>query len=262
MNAADMTIPIPVVWEKYKMANDMQARDALISHYLHLVKYVVGRVAAGLPSFVSVDDLYSTGITGLIKAIERYDLAKKNKFETYAILVIKGTIIDELRALDWIPRSVHQKANQVGRAQEELQKNLGREATDAEIADHLGISKSDFEELLTRIRPAILIPLDAESSCDDEGISMAERIADERASKSDQEADRHACKRLLDEIIHEMPDQEKMVLMLYYYEDLMLKEIGKIMGISESRVSQIHTKAILRLRTRLGDLREEFSHLL
>lgn len=251
------------LWEQYYRAKRRpEERDQLIVHYLHLVKFVVGRVASGLPGYVKLDDLYSSGVTGLIKAVEKFDPTKNNKFETYAILLIKGAIIDELRKLDWIPRSVHQKANLIASAQATLQQTLGRDPTDQELSEHLGLSEEGLGELLERVRPAILISLNAEITGDEEeGMSISERIADVKAPTGFDIAHRNEFCALLGKVIAELPDQERQVLILYYYEELMLKEIGKIIGVSESRVSQIHTKALLKLRTKLKGFASEFSTL-
>lgn len=244
---------LDILWKNYKESADIDLRDKLIVHYLHLVKFVVARIAAGLPTHIKLDDLYSSGITGLMKSIEKFDIEKKSKFESYAMLLIKGSIIDELRALDWIPRSVHQKANQIAAAQHDLQQKLGREPYDNEIAERLGMSTLEFEELLYRVRPAILIPLNAEFDQDSEQASLSERIADCNARTSFEIADRKEFNHFLEQAVHDLPEQERRVLFLYYYEEMMLKEIGKLLGVSESRVSQIHTKALFKLRNRLNN---------
>lgn len=254
---------LEATWSEYLKDRTDASRDRLICHYLHLVKYVVGRLAMKLPSHIKVDDMYSTGILGLIKAIEKYDPTKKNKFETYAILLIKGAIIDELRALDWIPRSVHQKANMLSEAQTYLQQKLGREASDQELAKYLGIEVVELEELYDRVRPAIMIPLNASGNDgeDDERGPVAERIADKRAKTSYENADHNEFRQMIEKAITDLPEQERAVLVLYYYENLMLKEIGEVLGVSESRVSQIHTKAILRLKGRLHQFSIEFANM-
>jgi RNA polymerase sigma factor for flagellar operon FliA len=240
------------LWQHYFSNRGIEERDSLIVMHLFLVKYVVGKIGNILPTHIKLEDLYSSGVTGLIKAVEKYDPAKNNKFESYAILLIKGAIIDELRELDWIPRSIHQKANLISSAQEALRQTLGRDPTDEELSYHLGVSEKELSELLFRVRPAILIPLNAEfSHNDDDNAPISERIADVKAETSFEAADRNEYAVLLGNAVAELPEQEKKVLTLYYYEELMLKEIGKIMGISESRVSQIHTKALLKLRSRL-----------
>lgn len=243
------------LWKRYHETGKTEYRDELIVQYLYLVKYVVGRLGSGLPPHVKLDDLYSSGVTGLIKSIEKYDIARNSKFESYAILLIKGAIIDEMRELDWIPRSVHQKANKIANAQQKLQQELGRDPTDEELSSHMGLSEEELGDLLNRVRPAILISLNGEMIHDEENAPLAERIADSRAETSFEIADRNECAALLAEAIETLPEQEKRVLTLYYYEELMLKEIGRIMGLSESRISQIHTKALLKLRSRLRSVR-------
>lgn len=245
-------------WKKFFETGRTEYRDELIVKHLFLVKYVVGRVGAVLPGHVKLDDLYSSGVTGLIRAVEKFNPSKNSKFESYAILLIKGAIIDELRELDWIPRSVHQKANLIATAQEALQQKYGRDPSDLELSNYLGISETELCELLMRVRPAILIPLNSEASQqDDDHGSMSERIPDVKAETSFEAAHRKECVSLLEDAIARLPEQERKVLKLYYYDELMLKEIGKIMGVSESRVSQIHTKALLKLRSRLQSISNE-----
>jgi RNA polymerase sigma factor FliA len=247
------------LWERYFATGKIELRDELIVASLFLVKYVVGRIGSVLPNHVKMDDLYSSGVTGLMRAVEKFDPSKNSKFESYAILLIKGAIIDELRELDWIPRSIHQKAHLISSAQEALQQKLGRDPTDQELSDHLGMTPEELSELLLRVRPAILIPLNGEvSHNDEENAPISERIADAKAETSYEVAYRNECASLLENAIADLPEQEQRVLILYYYEELMLKEIGKIMGISESRVSQIHTKALLKLRGRLRAVANEY----
>lgn len=228
-------------------------RDELIVHYLPLVKTAVGRIASTYPPHVKLDDLYSSGVTGLIKAVEKYDPHRPARFESYAMLLIKGAVIDELRDLDWVPRSIHQKANWVQSAQTALQQELGRDPTDEELAHHLGITEEEFKEIVDRIRPAVLIPLNADSNHSDEekAVPLAERIADPDAPTSFAVADKNEFCRLLEKEISTLSKKEQTVLMLYYFDEYMLKEIGKVLGVSESRVSQIHTQALIKLRGRL-----------
>jgi len=248
------------LWDRYFATGRIELRDELIEKSLFLVKYVVGRIGSALPAHVKQDDLYSSGVTGLVRAVEKFDPSKNSKFESYAILLIKGAIIDELRELDWIPRSVHQKANLIASAQEALQQKLSREPTDQELSEYLGVTQEELSELLLRVRPAILISLNGESSHnDEENTPISERIADVKAETSYEVADRNECASLLENAIANLPAQEQKVLTLYYYEGLMLKEIGKIMGITESRVSQLHTKALLKLRGRLQLVANEYT---
>ncbi|MBN4067049.1 FliA/WhiG family RNA polymerase sigma factor [Simkania negevensis] len=250
------------IWKEYQKAKDIHLRDRLIESYLHLVKFVVGRIVSGLPQHVKMDDLYSSGVIGLVKAVEKFDPEMKNKFASYAILLIKGGIIDEMRALDWVPRSVHQKANMIADAQHHLQQKLGREPSDEELARYLKITVKELDELLHRVRPAILIPLNAEINDDPESITLAEKISDEKALTSFEIIDKKEFRAQLEEAVLALPEQEKTVLVLYYYENLMLKEIGKMLDVSESRVSQIHTKAVIRLRKRLQGFLTEYANIL
>lgn len=247
------------LWKRFHKTGKTEYRDELIVKYLYLVKYVVGRLGAGLPNHVKLDDLYSSGVTGLIKAVEKYDSTRNSKFESYASLLIKGAIIDEMRALDWVPRSVHQKANQISTAQQKLQQELGRDPTDEELSKHMGVKEEELGELFNRVRPAVLISLNGEANShnDDDDAPLSERIADAKAETSFERAERNECAALLAEAIDNLPDQERQVLQLYYYEELMLKEIGKVMGLSESRISQIHTKALLKMRARLQPIAGE-----
>lgn len=247
------------LWKRYRRAKKTECRDELIVHYLSLVKLVVGRVASSLPSHVKMDDLYSSGVTGLIRAVERFDPGKNTKFESYAMLLIKGAIIDELRKLDWIPRSVHQKANHIAKEGEWLAKELGREPTDTELSHHLGISEEELGLLLSQIRPAILIPLNGVVEGEEEAMPISERIADLHAPNSFEEADKKEYNTFIQNAMSELLPQERDVLYLYYFQELMLKEIGQVLGVSESRVSQIHAKALLRLRGKLKSFKKEFS---
>lgn len=246
------------LWDKFIETGDQLVRDELILQYLHLVKYVVGKLGARLPNHVRSEDLFSTGVIGLVKAIEKYDNTKNNKFETYAILLIRGAIIDEMRSLDWVPRSVHQKANLISDTQEALEKKLGREATDAEVAKSMNLSLTDYDALVERVRPAVLLPLDLETDQQGEKTSLAEKIPDDAASTSYENLDRNEFRQLLKKAVEGLPEQEQSVLVLYYFENMMLKQIGKLLGVSESRISQIHTKALIRLKGRLERFMSEY----
>ncbi|MBB64572.1 MAG: FliA/WhiG family RNA polymerase sigma factor [Waddliaceae bacterium] len=253
---------LPGIWKEYKETLSQELRDLLITNYLPLVKYVVGKLAITLPSHVKTDDLYSTGIIGLIRAVDRYDIEKKNKFETYAILLIKGAIIDEMRSMDWVPRSIHQKANLISKTQEALQQEKGREATDAEVAKRLGMTVKEYDALVERVRPAVMIPMDSVLEEDSDASPLSERIADTKAKTSHEQVDRAEFAKLLEKAIMELPEQERTVLVLYYYENMMLKQIGKVLSVSESRISQVHTKALLRLRGRLQEFMSEYAGIL
>ncbi len=239
-------------WHRYKQSGDPQAKETLIMAYAPLVKYVVGRLAMGLPAYVDADDLYSYGIFGLLDALERFEVERGIRFETYALTRIRGAIWDGVRTADWVPRSVRQKARELERAILTLEQRLGRAASDAEVSGALGLSDEEYSALLTEVSGAAILSLDETLRHDGEShIRLGETLIDPSTPSPDAEiisADEH--QELADAILH-LPERERLVLTLYYYEGLTLKEIGVVLDVSESRVCQLHTKAIARLRTRL-----------
>ena len=253
-------IALKDLWKRYKDSNDPRAREQLVVAYAPLVKYVAGRMSSGLPAHVEEADLISYGLEGLINAIERFDLEREIKFETYAITRIKGQIIDALRQLDWVPRSVRARAREIERAHAKLEHRLHRTPTDEEIAAELGISTDEFQEALLKISNSTVVALDELWSVSDSSgdqVSLLDTLHDPDAP--DPEALLHASevKDRLSDAIAALPEREKLVIALYYYENLTLREIGEVLGVTESRVSQLHTKAVLRLKSRLqGDLRD------
>lgn len=232
---------------------DLERRNELIIEYLPLVKFIANRIAGRLPSHVEVDDLINSGIIGLIDALKKFDASLKIKFKTYAEFRIKGAILDELRALDWVPRSTRQKASRLERAYAELEQLLGRAASDAEMMAHLGINAGEFDELVREARGVALISLDELRAEGDEAYehNLLEYLADPEQMNPSQLMNLDQIYRIVADTIDQLPEKERLAISLYYYEELTMKEIGEIMGITESRVSQIHTKAILRLRGRL-----------
>jgi len=249
---------IAQLWKEYKGDGTPDARERLILHYSPLVKFVAGRVAAGLPQNIEQADLVSYGIFGLIDAIDKIDPARGFKFETYAISRIKGAIIDELRSIDWVPRSIRAKARAIERAYSKLENELRRSPGDAEVAAELGVSEEELNTTLSQISFVGLVALDellaAGNSGSDKGGSatVGDTIAD-RAHDPVEAFETDEMKHLLADAINRMPDRERLVLTLYYYEGLTLAEIGSVLGVTESRVCQIHTKAILQLRARLAE---------
>jgi RNA polymerase sigma factor FliA len=242
------------LWLEFRRTGDQKLRDRLILTYAPLVKYVAGRLGSGLPAHVDEGDLVSYGLLGLIGAIERYDPAREIKFETYAIARIKGQIIDELRAMDWVPRSVRARARDIERAIGELESRLGRAPTDEEIAGKLGISVDELDESLGEIGRSSIAALDELWTVSGEGdqVALLDTIEDESAPDPQGTLSVTEQKEALADAIARLPEREKLVVTLYYYEELTLREIGEVLGVTESRVSQLHTKAILRLKAHLA----------
>jgi RNA polymerase sigma factor for flagellar operon FliA len=241
------------LWEAYQANPTGEARERLILHYSPLVKFVAGRVAAGLPQSIEQSDLVSYGIFGLIDAIDKFDPERGFKFETYAISRIKGAIIDELRSIDWVPRSIRSKARAIERAYSKLENELKRSPEDGEMAAELGISVGELSQTLSQISFVGVVALDEVVNNGEKGggtttvgDTVADKVNDPVAAFEVEEM-----KHLLADAINRMPDRERLVLTLYYYEALTLAEIGTVLGVTESRVCQIHTKAILQLRGRL-----------
>jgi RNA polymerase sigma factor for flagellar operon FliA len=242
------------LWRQYRLQKDQKLRDRLILTYAPLVKYVAGRLGSGLPAHVDEGDLVSYGLLGLISAIERYDPDRDVKFETYAIARIKGSIIDELRQMDWVPRSVRARAREIERAMTELEAKMGRAPTEEEIAKKLGVSQDDLQDSLLEISRTSIAALDelwtASSSGDQ--VALIDTIEDTQGPEPQTALAATETREALGEAISRLPEREKLVVTLYYYEELTLREIGEVLGVTESRVSQLHTKAILRLKARLG----------
>ncbi len=252
MAAADQTQEL---WLEYRRTGDQKLRDRLILTYAPLVKYVAGRLGSGLPAHVDEGDLVSYGLLGLMGAIERFDPTREIKFETYAITRIKGQIIDELRAMDWVPRSVRARARDIERAIAELEKKLERAPTDEEIAQKLGITVEELEESLTDIGRSSIAALDelwTVSGGEGDQVALIDTLEDESAPDPEGSLSVTEQKEALADAIARLPEREKLVVTLYYYEELTLREIGEVLSVTESRVSQLHTKAILRLKAHLG----------
>ena len=242
------------LWLEYRRTHDKALRDRLILTYAPLVKYVAGRLGSGLPAHVDDGDLVSYGLLGLIGAIERYDPARDIKFETYAIARIRGAILDELRALDWAPRSVRTRAREIERAITELESKLGTAPNDEQIAAKIGITVAELEESLTDISRSSIAALDELWSVTGEGdqVSLMETLEDLNGPRPAEALDEIEMREALADSISRLPEREKLVITLYYYEELTLREIGEVLGVTESRISQLHTKAILRLKARLA----------
>jgi RNA polymerase sigma factor for flagellar operon FliA len=242
------------LWRRYKGNGDQAARERLVVAYSPMVKFVAGRLGAGLPSHVDDSDLISYGLMGLIGAIERFEPERGIKFETFAMTRIRGAIIDELRSLDWVPRSVRARAREIEAAQAKLEHELQRAPTEAELAAKLGMDEDDLQSALLEIANSSVYALDelwAISDSSGDSVSLLDTIPDEGASDPQEALDSSEVKDRLADAIGSLPEREQLVVALYYYENLTLREIGEVLGVTESRVSQLHTKAVMRLKTHL-----------
>ncbi|CAB4896443.1 unannotated protein [freshwater metagenome] len=235
-------------WDRWLGERDLKARERIIVHYSPLVKFVAGRVGAGLPNSVDPGDLVSAGVFGLIDAVERFDSDRGVKFETFAVPRIRGAIFDGLRALDWVPRSVRSRAREVETAFHDLEAKLGRSPGDEELSTHLGISSTEFQRWLAAIASTTVGPLDRALVAGAEPRSLRGDAPDSPSGAYEEGEVRQAVRSE----VRKLPDREKLVLSLYYDEGLTLAEIGGVLGVTESRVSQIHTKAVLQLRSRMA----------
>lgn len=239
------------LWQKYTETKSPAIREELILEYSGLVKFVAGRLSIYFGSNVDYDDMVSYGVFGLIDAIDKFDVSKGVKFETYASLRIRGSIIDSIREMDWVPRSLRQKSKELEKAYFVAGNKLGRSASDKEVADHLGISVTELQKTIDEVSSLSLLSLEDFLEQNYEigvGAPTAERIED----SPEYHAEIGELKRILGDAINKLTEKEKLVITLYYFEELTLKEISAIMGVSESRVSQLHTRAILRLKGRIA----------
>jgi len=252
---AEAAPDIADVWARYKSTGEREHRDALILHYASLVTAVAGRVGMRLPATVEQADLVSYGMFGLIDAIEKYQLDRSVKFESYASSRIRGAIIDELRAMDWVPRSVRTKARSVDRAYAELEAALHRAPSEAELAAHLGVPVAELRQVSSQLATSNLAALDELLGGEDRagGVSLGDTLCDDRIDDPAGTLADAETTHLLARAIEQLGERERIVVVLYYYEGMTLAEIGRVLGVTESRISQMHTAAMTRLRTRLTD---------
>ena len=237
------------LWHRYHREGDSPSENALIEKYLPLVRAALGRLAMTLPEHVDQDDLNSAGLIGLLQALRNYDPGCGTSFETYARLRVRGAMLDELRRMDWVPRTVHEKARKIQDTIAQAEQRLGRVPTDSDVARALNISPAEYAELLAEVRPATFICLDAACNIEgSEGSSLCDIIADPSADGPVEEASRNELKQIILERLRELPDSQRKVLALYYGEDLHLREIAELLGLTESRICQIHSQAILSIR--------------
>ena len=246
------------IWKEFKKKKTSVLRDKIIRKYMPLVKYVAGKVSIGLPSSMEFDDLVGFGQFGLLDAINKYDLDKKVKFKTYAVTRIRGAIIDEMRQLDWVPRSVRQKSREIEDVISSLESRLSRPATDEEIAREMNISVEDYQHTVMKISGTSVLSLNDVwySGDDSDHLSIGDSIESPQSLNPDVQVEREEIRKVIIQAINELPEKEKMVIVLYYHEDLTFKEIGQVLEVSESRISQLHANANLLLRAKLTNFRK------
>jgi RNA polymerase sigma factor for flagellar operon FliA len=237
------------LWKHYHRQADTHIENALVEKYLPLVAAVMGRLAMTLPDHVDRDDLYSVGLIGLLQAMRHYDPTCGTSFETYARVRVRGAMLDELRRMDWVPRTIHEKARKLKAAMSQLEQSLGRAPTEAQMAKALNLSVTEYDELLNEVRPAAFVCLDsAASSEDSDAGALYEVIADTTEESPLEQASQRELKKVIFERLKELPEMQRKVLALYYVEDMHLREIAEAFGLTESRICQIHSQAILSIR--------------
>ncbi len=237
----------------YRSIVDQEIKDEIIVEYAPLIKYLARKIAARLPANIELDDLVSCGVIGLMDAIEKFDPGRDNKFKTYAEFRIRGAMLDELRAQDWVPRSIREKAKLLERTYAKIESSLGRQPTDEEMCKELDISQKDFHDLVNKAKSVSLLNIDDSSSFNKGDKKIMAGVMD--SDKLINPYSAVSYKNLRDKIkegISSLPEKQRLVLSLYYYEDLNLKEIGRILDVTESRVSQLHTQAIIKLKVKLN----------
>lgn len=249
------------LWKEYRATKNKELKDYFAQKYSPLVKHVAGRVAIGMPQNVEFDDLVSYGVFGLLDAIEKFDPAREIKFKTYAMTRIRGSIFDELRSVDWIPRSIRQKAKQLEQIIGMLENKEGQTVEDEAIAKELGLTGEEYSSLLTQVRGTSLVSLNDIWFLGDENdeVSFMETLESPANLNPDVIIEKEEIKNVIVEAIKTLPEKEKKVIVLYYYEDLTLKEIGEVLEVTESRISQLHTKAVMRLRSKLSKVKSVVS---
>lgn len=250
------TAELDELWVEFKEKGSAAARERLILHYAPLVKYVASRVATGLPATVEQADLVSYGMFGLIDALDKFDPSRTNKFETYAIPRIRGAIIDELRAMDWVPRSVRFKARELEKAYTDLEGQLKRAPSEEEVAEYLGLSLPELHEMVTQISFVSVMALDeliSVGSDREDKVSLLDTLVDMGGTDPTSRLESQETRSLLAAAINSLSEREKLVVTLYYFEGMTLAEIGEVLGVTESRVCQIHTRAVRQLRETLTE---------
>ncbi|MBP5265533.1 MAG: FliA/WhiG family RNA polymerase sigma factor [Lachnospiraceae bacterium] len=244
------TVDKEKLWDEYHKNPTPQLREQIIVEYAPLVKVVAGKLAMYLGSNVEYDDLVGYGVFGLIDAIDKFDLGKEVKFETYASLRIKGAILDQIRKMDWIPRTVRQKQKKIDEASRSVEIRTGKMASDAEVASELGISEDEYLGWQSQLKVTNLVSLNEFMEQGNEPAMDAHRNT--HFEQPEDVISREELKEVLGEALETLTEKEKKVILLYYYEDLNLKEISRVLEVSESRVSQLHTKALVKMKKKMG----------
>lgn len=238
------------IWRHYKETDNVDSRNKLVEHYLPSVRYTSERLKAKLPSYIDINDLYNIGVLGLIDAVDKFDIERGVKFETYCGLRIRGEIIDSIRRMDWVPRNLRSKTTGVERAHSELEKELGRPPGNHELAEKLGLSEEELEDVLREVNVRQMLSLDGKWTIDKDGEMTRLEIA-ESMDKTDPSIALNR-QELRESIISGLNEQEQMILIMYYYDELTMKEIGEVLSVTESRICQVHSQLITRLRSKLG----------
>jgi len=245
---------LETLWTEYKEHDSQNARDKLLAEYTPLVRYTAQRMAINLPKSVHLGDLIGAGVMGLIKAVESFDSGREVKFETYATHKIRGAILDDLREQDWIPRSIRQKARMIKNAYTDLEKEIGRTPYDSEVAIHLKLEPAEFEDLLSEVAPTTIVSLNeviSDNYGESTNMTLIETIEDTTVENPLVRLGMEEAKKILADALMALPENERQVIALYHYEEMTLKEIGVAMNLTEGRVSQIHSKAMLKLKAKL-----------
>ena len=244
------------LWHEYhRDKNNKTARDKLIVQYIYLTRYVIGRIKVNLPPSFSYEDIASYGVEGLIDAVEKYSPDRGAKFETYALMRIRGAIIDKIRANDWLPRTVRKKIKEVKEAINNLKIEFGRMPTNQEVADKLGIEKEKVDEILAQ--DTGIDSLYDKKNLGDESVEIIDTIEDSKSERPEEAAEKKDAKLELERALKRLPERERMLLVFYYHENMTLKEIGEAINVSESRVCQLHAQAIMKLRNILSASRQD-----
>ena len=242
------------LWDEFKTTGSSEARDKLIVHYAPLVKYVAGRMAVGVPASIDHEDLTSAGIVGLMEAVSKFEPGRGYKFETYAASRIRGAILDDLRAMDWVPRSVRTQARRAEEALQKLTERLGRTPTDEEVAAEMEVSVRKLRAIYSRVSTVLFVSLERLMSLGEKqgALSLVETLADARAEDPVTHVETEEMRRFLADAIRELPERERLAITLYYYEGLSLTEIAQVVGLSQARISQMNAKSVLQFRSMLN----------